>query len=206
MSKRSIRPLSAQGRRQSASALRHRLFPLTFFCRNMVMLTDDPRWRRRPVRIRRLLLERLLVERCLFFRSLHGVYQRSRKGTGRAAGPYYQGESPAGGYCDNCGGCCEIASGYPQFPPAAELDGAWRKRFADGLGRGHLFCPFLLEVRWRGRSLCAIHPWRPIPCRLFERDECERLKADAHFQDLSRRCLEMKSFRWIPRFIGGGVK
>ncbi len=82
------------------------------------------------------------------------------------------------GYCSHCGGCCEIASGFPDFPPETGIPQRWQRIFGDGLGKGHRFCAFLWELDASGQSLCAIHPWRSNPCRTFEEDECEFFMKD----------------------------
>lgn len=101
------------------------------------------------------------------------------------------------GYCSHCGGCCEIASGFPSFPRATSLPLRWQQLFGAGLGEGHRFCAFLWEFDASGRSVCAIHPWRPAPCRAFAEDECAFLKNDLNKhppyrpQDFSMACQRL---------------
>jgi len=77
------------------------------------------------------------------------------------------------GYCNKCGLCCEVASGMPDFPAPGALPGRWREIFANGLGRGHRFCPFLWEDNGSGGGFCSIYPLRSNPCRLFGSEECD---------------------------------
>lgn len=184
-----------------SAGLRHPLFPRTFLARNVRVLEQEERWKAAPVRIKRVLARRLLLERCRFFNEVVGRLQarlelpsfgpRSRRSeirpgfsVFRQPGDDLLGQAGSGdsfrfsGYCDHCGGCCEIASGYPDFPDSGVLPLSWQRAFGDGLGRNHRFCPFLWEIAGSGWSVCAIHPWRPNPCRIFEQDECRRLKSE----------------------------
>jgi len=100
-------------------------------------------------------------------------------------------------YCSHCGGCCEIASGFPDFPLESALPLRWQRLFGDGLGKGHRVCAFLWELNASGMSLCAIHPWRSNPCRIFEEAECAYFMKDLEGhppfrgQDISMTCQRL---------------
>jgi hypothetical protein len=161
-------------------ALKHPLFPLSFFIRNMLALQREPWWGRMPPRVRKTLLLTILEERCRIFLEVR-KWIRTRKGVeawrGRALSAFEERALPTG-YCRNCGGCCEIASGFPDFPPEAVIPRHWQRIYGDGLGRGHRFCAFLGEISASGQSFCAIHPWRSNTCQVFEEDECEYFMKD----------------------------
>jgi hypothetical protein len=125
-------------------------------------------------RARKNRLFRMLEERGRIFLEVRRWIlesQREQKWTGHVRSTPEE-PSLTSGYCTHCGGCCEIASGFPDFPPEAEIPSHWQRIFGVGLGTGHRFCAFLWEVDAQGQSRCAIHPWRSTPCRLFEEDEC----------------------------------
>jgi len=174
------RPTGRKGRSDRwLRLLRHPFFPRSFVLRNLQTLAAEARWAALPVRLQRLWVRRLLIERGRFFRAVltwrpaasvlptPGTRSRRRRGTAAATG-----------YCDDCGGCCEIASGYPEFPEPEAVPTSWRRAFAEGLGPYHRFCTFLWEMAGSGRSVCAIHEWRPVACRAFEQDECRWLQND----------------------------
>ena len=204
------------------------LFPATYFLHNLMALTREPWWRRLPVRIQRYRWSGMLVERCNFFLEVRKwTTERSDQpsnglraaGCGlRAAGKSTSEktdqssetsaqakaqvtETPSH-YCTHCGGCCEIASGLPEFPSPNPIPPSWWVAFGEGLGKGHRFCPFLWELDGSGNSVCAIHPWRPNPCRLFERDECEIVLQDADYLELSRPDSLRKGFRSLRQLLG----
>lgn len=180
-------------------ALRKRGFPLTFFVRNMLALQAESWWSHASPRLWRSRLRRMLEERSrIFLEVREWRLTRQRKEGGDAqAPPLLLGASPRSGYCNHCGGCCEIASGLPDFPRQTEIPVRWQQLFGNGLGKGHRFCAFLWEIDATGLSVCAIHPWRSNPCRAFEQDECayfmKDLKARPLFrpQDFSMACQRL---------------
>ncbi|SMC25137.1 Putative zinc-or iron-chelating domain-containing protein [Desulfacinum hydrothermale DSM 13146] len=183
--------------------LRHRAFPLTYLERNLARLIQEGQDARRPVRYRRALWASVVGQRaCWFVELTQDVNAEGQNGEGNdAAGRAGAREEPIEAYCDRCGMCCEIASGYPDFSSAPGLSDAWKRLFREGLGPGHRFCPFLLEDRARGRSACAIHPRRPNPCRIFEADECRALKAEVAVERASNRAVPPVTRRTIRRLV-----
>lgn len=167
-------------------ALRDPFFPITFLIRNFIVLQGE--WQKNPLpfRQRKAQMSRVFSERIHFFLETRkrGEHHRDRNSE-KLLLPQKE-TLLADHYCTHCGGCCEIASGLPEFPPEVPLPQSWREIFGNGLGQGHRFCPFLWEIRGTGRSLCAIHPWRPLPCRTFEREECEYLRKDTDFLAMKR--------------------
>lgn len=159
-------------------------FPLTFLLRNLATLQTEAAFKRLPHGVRKTRFQQVIAERSLFFREIQ-KWRFSR----RPAGPEtreHRGETcvavgQPSEYCTHCGGCCEISSGLQDFSLTEGIPASWLEVFGEGLGRGHHFCAFLLEERAFRRSLCAIHLWRPNPCRAFEQDECEYLMQDQAF-------------------------
>jgi hypothetical protein len=160
-------------------SLRAPFFPWKFMLRNLAVIAHESDWRRLPERTRRAYERRLWVQRAQFYREVNAWLQQ--RPDWQPAGELRQSGAARDSndqYCDHCGECCEIASGLAEFLPGVELSLRWRTIFGHGLGRWHRFCPFLWEIPYSGRSLCAIHQGRPLPCRAFERDECLFLKTD----------------------------
>ena len=159
-------------------AMRDPLFPWTFLRRNLAALARESAWQHLSPRTRRACQRRLCLERGRFFLELRSALERRNLWVAAADLPAQNAPAgPGPQYCNHCGECCEIASGLAEFPREAEIPARWQRLFGQGLGRWHRFCPFLLEIRRTGRSLCAIHPWRPLPCRRFEAEECTFLKS-----------------------------
>jgi hypothetical protein len=154
-------------------------FPWKFMLRNLVVIAHESDWRRLPERTRRAYERRLWVQRAQFYREVNDWLQQRPEW--QPATELRQSDAARASldqYCDHCGECCEIASGLAEFLPGVGLSLRWQTIFGHGLGRWHRFCPFLWENQHSGRSLCAIHQGRPLPCRAFERDECLFLKND----------------------------
>jgi len=180
-------------------AIKHRFFPLGFFLRNILALRREPRWQGLTPRLWRGHLHRMLEERSRIFLEIPRGWAE-KEGTEQAPVPalFRSLDLPEqSGYCSHCGGCCEIASGFPSFPRATSLPLRWQQLFGAGLGEGHRFCAFLWEFDASGRSMCAIHPWRPAPCRAFAEAECAFLKNDLNKhppyrpQDFSMACQRL---------------
>ena len=111
------------------------------------------------------------------------------------------GDMNAPRYCNKCGLCCEVASGMADFPAPEALPGRWREVFANGLGRGHRFCPFLWEDNGSGGGLCSIYPLRSNPCRLFEFEECDFFWKSPEPDDLSSSRKILLIGRWLARLV-----
>ncbi len=181
------------------SALRHRCFPLTFFIRNLLTLQKEPWWLEASPRVWKVRMLRMLRERSRIFLETDRWIKKRRGETGKRYQVLFDATelSSEASYCMHCGGCCEIASGLPDFPGGSEIPPRWRLVFGDGLGRGHRFCAFLWEFDASGLSFCAIHPWRSTPCRVFEEEECKYfmndLKANPPFdpKDFSMACQRL---------------
>jgi hypothetical protein len=163
-----------------AFALGHRCFPITYFIRNMLTLQREDTWMHGSRRAQKNRLLRMIEERARIFLEVSKWLREKSGGEGwrHQIDAALAGPSLPSGYCSHCGGCCEIASGFPDFPLDTAIPPRWQRIFGDGLGRGHRFCAFLWELNASGRSLCAIHPWRSNPCRVFEEEECEYFMKD----------------------------
>jgi hypothetical protein len=192
--------LKSGARRSIRKEIRDARFPMTFFLRNLSRLKLENGWSHRPLRIQGADALRLLSERCEILSKVR-VHMR-KWGPLNGEKPEDIVKMPAG-YCDHCGFCCEIASGFPDFPAESRLPQSWRKIFGDGLGRGHRFCAFLWEVKRSGKSLCSVHPWRSRPCRVFEAEECDYLKEDPGFIPSAQRGRLVKTLRRLMRLLNG---
>ena len=194
--------------RSAPRSLNHAFFPITFFVRNVMTLTTEAAWNRASPRLQRMKIRNLLEERSKFFFEVvrwldqHGeakIDARTEEGCRAYKG---KGDPPSvDSYCTHCGGCCEIASGLPDFPSESIIPARWQRMFGEGLGRGHRFCPFLREERLSGGSLCAIHSWRSHPCRVFEAEECQFLLNDPEFQKLSDTAALNRIYHLLLRLV-----
>jgi hypothetical protein len=174
-------------------------FPYTFLMRNVSTLSTEVAWKRLPYRSRKALLKKLLLERSLFFLEVRKRLPKELRPKQTECLALDDLDHPGASYCTDCGVCCEIASGLADFPAAAEIPLRWKTIFGNGLGKGHRFCPFLFEVTKSGRSFCAIHQWRPLPCRAFEEDECEFLKQDASVATPVKSRSSSRAGRWLVK-------
>jgi hypothetical protein len=164
----------------TAFALKSPCFPITFLVRNLLTLQGEPGWMQAAPQIRKKRQFRIIEERARIFLQVRQWIGEGRGGEGwrEQLRVLCQAGSLPAGYCSHCGGCCEIASGFPDFPPDTKVPLRWQRIFGDGLGRGHRFCAFLWELNASGQSFCSIHPWRSNPCRTFEEDECDFFMKD----------------------------
>lgn len=174
-------------------------FPLFFLLRNLGWLRRERCWEDLPPRARGTLAARMVGERILFFSKVR-AWRKTRAATPGTGG---NGQSAPPGYCNKCGLCCEVASGMPDFPADCELPAEWRATFADGLGRGHRFCPFLWEDDGPASGLCSIYPWRSNPCRLFGRDECDFFWQHPEPEEISSERTLLLMRRWLANLING---
>lgn len=180
------------------------LFPLTYFIRNVMVLMREKTWRRAHTRRRlRVWVLHLFKERCDFFLEVR-MWREKTQGLECLLDFYGSADPalPSEGYCTHCGGCCELLSGFPDFPKESIIPMHWKRIFGDGLGRGHRFCPFLWEVGGKAQSVCAIHPWRSRPCRTFGDEECDFVLNDLDFLSLSGREPFRRAFRTLIRTVG----
>lgn len=145
-------------------------FPLYYVLRNLEWLKRERWWTTLSPRARRARALRMVRERIAIFNEV----KNWRNNQQPAQMPILNvADMNAPGYCNKCGLCCEVASGMPDFPAPSALPGRWREIFANGLGHGHRFCPFLWEDNGLGGGLCSIYPLRSNPCRLFGLEECD---------------------------------
>lgn len=145
-------------------------FPLYYVLRNLGWLKREKWWTTLSPRARRAHALRMVWERIAIFNEV----KNWRKNQESAQVPTLKvANMNTPGYCNKCGLCCEVASGMPDFPAPNALPGRWPEIFANGLGRGHRFCPFLWEDNGSGGGLCSIYPLRSNPCRLFGSEECD---------------------------------
>lgn len=180
-------------------AIKNRFFPLSFFVRNILALQGEPGWKRVSPRIWKGHLHRMLEERSRIFLEVYQwwLLKQKKEQSPTHALPFSLETLEQSGYCSHCGGCCEIASGFPDFPFETALPLRWQQIFGNGLGKGHRFCAFLWELNASGLSICAIHPWRSNPCRIFEQDECAYFMSDLEEhpqfrpQDFSMACQRL---------------
>ncbi|MFP5212787.1 MAG: hypothetical protein ACLGPL_05355 [Acidobacteriota bacterium] len=187
-------------------ALSDPLFPVTYFIRNTTVLMAEPGWAQlEPLAQADTLLD-LLWERSRIFLEVREWLTGHEEGRQVITSCRENLEKPYHpiGYCNHCGGCCEIASGMPDFPSDSVVPDRWRMIFGMGLGRGHRFCAFLWENGRVGGSLCSIHPWRSKPCRIFEQEECDFFKEDPNFGNLLNEHALMDACHRLVHLIDRG--
>ncbi len=171
-------------------------FPLYYVLRNLGWLNRERWWKALSLRAKRANAFRIVRERIAIFYEVKNW--RKNQNAGRTPS-LNTGDMNAPGYCNKCGLCCEVASGMPDFPAPEALPGRWREVFANGLGRGHRFCPFLWEDNGSGGGLCSIYPLRSNPCRLFGLEECDFFwkSPEPDYLSSSRKILLIG--RWLTR-------
>jgi hypothetical protein len=185
--------------------LSERFFPLTFLVRNFLILQREPAWKRLPLRTQKARFLILVDERCRFFNEVKEWLTQFGGGSLKIQPEQFlllENDSP-GAYCTHCGGCCELRSGLPDFPPESIIPEHWKEMFGHGLGSDHRFCPFLWEFKRTGLSFCSIHPFRSNPCRTFELEECEYLRNDPDFLSISTQGYTLRACRKLFHLLYG---
>jgi len=173
-------------------------FPLYYVLRNLGWLKHEQWWTTLSHRARRAHASRILSKRIAVFNEV----KKWRKALNEPQVPTSdQAQMNAPAYCNKCGLCCEVASGMPDFPVPNALPAYWREMFANGLGRGHRFCPFLWEDNVSGGGLCSIYPHRSNPCRLFGSEECEFFWKSDEPDELSNARKIMLMGRWLIKLV-----
>ncbi len=203
--KRSLKKRAASGNR-AVKTICAKGFPLYYVLRNLGWLRLEQWWTDLSPRARRIHALRIVSERTAIFNE---VKNHRGKLNGKALIPLPNHSEisatpfdvTAPGYCNKCGLCCEVASGMPDFPAPGALPKPWREFFANGLGRGHRFCPFLWEDNGSGGSLCSIYPVRSNPCRLFGLEECEFFWKSPEPDDLSNARKILLVGRWLVKLV-----
>lgn len=182
-------------------ALLDPFFPVSYLLRNMVILERETPWKRLTHRGKVQAMHSLLRERALFFLQVKTWLKTSGgyKTIVDFSPPFAGRGTPS--YCTHCGGCCETASGFPDFPSHSIIPQRWKEIFSSGLGKGHRFCPFLWEYRKTGMSLCAIHPWRANPCRVFGEDDCTFVLQDPDLAHVTHEKHIGKAFKTLIQGI-----
>lgn len=178
--------------------------PLQFLVRNLAYLEREAWFARKAPVARVRLAAVLFLERVWCFREVRRLIALHREEPGWRKEPARSPNDPTlsdGSYCSHCGGCCEIASGLPEFPDESGLPLEWRECFGEGLGAGHRFCAFMWEGDRPGTSQCAIHPWRANPCRVFEADDCAFFMQDSDFISFTQSPRLKDLRRLLPRIL-----
>ncbi|MHC1742576.1 MAG: hypothetical protein AB9873_06035 [Syntrophobacteraceae bacterium] len=191
-------------RAQIYRSLRAPCFPTHFFVRNLAYLERETWFARKGPVARGRWAAILFRERLQCFRDIRRLIGPYRGEPAWRRDPVRSLSEPRGSdtdYCDHCGGCCEIASGLPEFPVESDLPERWRLCFGEGFSPGHRFCAFMWGGDRPGTSLCAIHPWRANPCRVFEADDCEMFKQDIDFTVFSKSRRLKVLRRLLPRIL-----
>jgi hypothetical protein len=173
-------------------------FPLYYVLRNLGWLKQEQWWTTLSHRARRVRASMILSERMAIFSEV----KKWRKNLGETQKPSSgNGEMNAPTYCNKCGLCCEVASAMPDFPAPDALPAPWREMFANGLGQGHRFCPFLWEDNLSGGGLCSIYPLRSNPCRLFGPEECDFFRKSDEPDELSSGRKLLLMGRWLIKLV-----
>lgn len=197
--------------RRFLRVLRDPLFPLYFLERNLKMLGAEKGFDR-AARRRNAKLLGVVEERIRWFRELLNADGSVTGRSGNHSPPALRAlddgpdRSRIESYCDHCGLCCEICSGFPDFPDPHNPPDAWQFVFGQGLGFGHRFCPFLMHDRRANGSFCAIHRYRPNPCRIFEEDECRTVKTELSDELARTHGRPPRSSARVGRLVAGALK
>ncbi|MGC9195551.1 MAG: YkgJ family cysteine cluster protein [Syntrophobacteraceae bacterium] len=182
-------------------------FPLYYMLRNLGWLRSEPWWASLSLRAKRVTAIRMLAQRGALFKEVKKWRQNNKSEQIETLDAADNPGVPD--YCNKCGLCCEVASGMADFPFPERMPPGWKLLFADGLGRGHRFCPFLWEDNCSGGGLCSIYPLRSNPCRLFGVDECDFFWKSKEPLELSSRPKILKKTRWLikhPNLRSAGTR
>jgi hypothetical protein len=79
-----------------------------------------------------------------------------------------------GGWCDLCGLCCCHCGTVPAAPTGVDYPAYWYHLLAGEAAPPQPFCPFLFQTLDRPLYFCGLHPIKPLPCRQFDRADCQR--------------------------------
>lgn len=79
-----------------------------------------------------------------------------------------------GGWCDLCGQCCCHCGTVPTPPEDVRYPPWFYHALAGEALHPQPYCPFLFQALERPLFFCGLHPIKPIACRRFDRDDCER--------------------------------
>ena len=93
---------------------------------------------------------------------------------------------PEAGWCNHCGGCCEIRGGPPEFTGSFAAPDHWHAYFRGDGCEHQRFCPFLFEYYASGKFFCSIYQVKPKCCWTFDRDECDFLQRDVAREQTTR--------------------
>jgi len=183
-------------------ALRDNHFPLSYVLRNLVILKGEPAWQKLSSRRKAIVMRSVLEKRAHFFLRVREWLKK--KGGYQAILNFsaFSRERTTLSYCIHCGGCCETPSGFPDFPSESVIPQEWKNLFSEGLGKGHRFCPFLWEYGKTGMSLCAIHPWRPNPCRVFGEEDCNFVLEDSNLAHVTHGRQIQEASETLLKMIG----
>ncbi len=193
--KRSLGARSPRG--ATVKLLRQPGFPLYYMLRNLGWLKSEKWWASLPPRAKRVQALRMLGQRAAIFKEVKNWRANRHKEPTTCAHDPQDLSVPH--YCNKCGLCCEVASGMAVFPFPREVPPKWKELFANGLGKGHRFCPFLWEDNGTAGGLCSIYHLRSNPCRLFGVEECEFFRQTTEPEELSNRAKILKTARWLAR-------
>jgi hypothetical protein len=179
-------------------ALADPYFPLSMLHRlNAVQFVAEPQLAGLPEPQLAAMLASHLLEWARIFLSIRGdLAGLNRDGRVSSLGltDSAQESLPEGGWCDYCGGCCEIRGGPPEFTGDFTPPSRWLNYFHGDACEHQRFCPFLFEYFATGRFFCSIYHVKPRCCWTFGRDECEFLKMDVARQRTARSNQDHKVF------------
>ena len=85
---------------------------------------------------------------------------------------------PSGQWCTLCGACCKIGGVPPDPPTGVVYPDHWFGFLAGDTFENQQLCPFLFQYFGEPRFFCAIHNIKPVSCRLFEQEDCQRRLED----------------------------
>lgn len=91
-----------------------------------------------------------------------------------AGGQSAEGLQGDGGWCDLCGQCCCHCGTVPTPPAGVDYPPFFHHALAGEPLWPQPFCPFLFQALGAPRFFCGLHPVKPLACRRFDRDDCQR--------------------------------
>ena len=165
-----------------AKALTDPYLPLTMLLKlNVVEFVREPRFGDLTYTHLARIMSEHLMKRAEIFLSIRGDLRRFNK-YGQLSNMRLTGSPqeslPGEGWCNYCGGCCEIRGGLPEFSGPFSPPDHWFFYFRGDSIDHQRFCPFLFEYFASAKYFCAIYKVKPKGCWEFDREECQFLKED----------------------------
>lgn len=90
---------------------------------------------------------------------------------------------PSDQWCTLCGVCCQIGGVPPDPPQNVRYPDHWYTFLTGEKVENQQLCPFLFQYFGKHRFFCSIHNIKPIACRQFDQEECQKRLGERDLHD-----------------------